>query len=46
MLQRTPDDAPPAQRVVHTQLALIYQLLPQLRVQAEQLLQLDGKPVV
>jgi len=46
MLQRTPEDAPPAQRVVHTQLALIYQLLPQLRVQAEQLLQLDGKPAV
>ncbi|WP_394790891.1 YccS family putative transporter [Rhodoferax sp.] len=38
------DDAAPAQRVVQTQLALIGQLLPPLRVQAQRLLALDPAP--
>jgi YccS/YhfK family integral membrane protein len=45
-LQAIADDAAPALRVVHTQLTLIYQLLPPLRTQAAQLLQLESKTPV
>jgi YccS/YhfK family integral membrane protein len=41
-LQHPAADATPAHRVVQAQLALISQLLPPLRVQAERLLALDG----